>query len=554
MAQVLVDDTNLYGIANAIRTKTGDSSIKYTPPQMPDAILSIPTGSGGGGGPVLLGQTPYKLTEDVDELLLTGSGAITYQVETDTLFNFELENGTTSFAALTYSDGFYNLASASGAANWYNSYIDVTVTGLTVGTTYNFMADTRGITNDGSVETQGHWILYDGDGETLATREALQGAGLFAYPFTAPTTSVRLRWFAATNSTFVAGTSIAHARAFYINKENTTQHTNILVTSGSFTDETTLLAIPSGATITASSTCRVYKVPSGGGGGMPLKDRKVVCFGDSLIGMVRGDTSATAFVASYTGATVYNVGFGGCRMSVHPSHGYAEFCMWALAKAIAENDWTAQDTYASEGSDYFPEQLATLKSIDFNAVDYAVIHYGTNDFGGGVAIGPDSPATDYHTICGALRYSLTKLLTVYPRLRIFVSLPVYRFWTVDGTIVYSDTYTNTQGDTLVQVVEALRSVAEEFNVPVIDNYYGLGINSTNAASYLYDGTHLNGAGRQRFGEYIGSRLLYGGDQEDQGGIDVIPFTATDNGTFTAPSGSAYTPVTVAIQSASGVSF
>lgn len=508
MSNYIANGDDLTAVANAIRTRGGTNEQLVFPSGFVSAINAIPSG-GGSGGTTLLGQTPYKLTEDVDELLLRGDGEVDYQIETDTLFDFDLNNGSTSQAVLTYSDGFYNLKANSGAQNWYNAHLDITVNGLTVGTTYNFMADTRGITNDGSVETQGHWILYDGSGNTLATRDALQGSGLFAYAFTATTTSVRLRWFTATNSTFVAGTSIAHARAFYINKANTTQHTRILVISGSFADETSIAAVPSGATITASPVCSVYKVSGGGGGSgwMPMKDRKIVCFGDSLIGMERGDTSATAFLASYTGATVYNVGFGGCRMSVHPSHGYAEFCMWALAKAIAENDWTPQDTYASDGSDYFPEQLATLKSIDFDDVDYAVIHYGTNDFGGGVAIGPNSAATDYTTICGALRYSLTKLLTAYPRLRIFVSLPVFRFWEVSGSTVYSDTYTNSQNNTLVQVVEALRDVAEEYKIPVIDNYYKLGINSVNANSFLYDGTHLNAVGRQRFGEYIGSNLL-----------------------------------------------
>jgi hypothetical protein len=47
--------------------------------------------------------------------------------------------------------------------------------------------------------------------------------------------------------------------------------------------------------------------------------------------MYRGDTSATSYIEQYTGATVYNVGFGGCRMSTHPSHGYAEFSMYRLA-------------------------------------------------------------------------------------------------------------------------------------------------------------------------------------------------------------------------------
>lgn len=241
----------------------------------------------------------------------------------------------------------------------------------------------------------------------------------------------------------------------------------------------------------------------------PLYGKTVVCFGDSLFGMYRGDDSAPAFVTAETGATVHNVGFGGCRMSVHPTNGYGAFCMWALAKAIAENNWTDQDAQASSGSAYFPEHLALLKSLDFSKVDIAVIHYGTNDFGigTGVAIGADSPATDYNTICGALRYSVEKLLGKYPKLRIYVSLPAYRYWTADGVNTYSDTYTNAQGDTLRDVAEALRTVAAEYNLPVIDSYYGLGINKANASTFLEDGTHHNAVGRERFGRYIGQNLI-----------------------------------------------
>ncbi len=46
MAQVLVTDTNLQNIANAIRTKNGGSNT-YKPGQMAQAILDIPSGSGG---------------------------------------------------------------------------------------------------------------------------------------------------------------------------------------------------------------------------------------------------------------------------------------------------------------------------------------------------------------------------------------------------------------------------------------------------------------------------------------------------------------------------
>lgn len=241
----------------------------------------------------------------------------------------------------------------------------------------------------------------------------------------------------------------------------------------------------------------------------PLDGKTVVCFGDSLFGMYRSADSAPAFVALETGATVHNVGFGGCRMAVHPTSGYGAFSMWALAKAVAENDWTTQDAQASSGDDYFPENLALLKSIDFNDVDIVVIHYGTNDFtsGDGIQIDNESDLDDYNTLCGALRYSIEKLLSAYPELRIYVSLPVYRYWTEGDSTSYAETYRNTNGKTIPEFVEALRSTAEEYNLPVIDGYYGLGINKVNASTFLSDGTHHNRAGRERFGRYIGANLI-----------------------------------------------
>lgn len=260
----------------------------------------------------------------------------------------------------------------------------------------------------------------------------------------------------------------------------------------------------------------------------PLAGETVVCFGDSLFGMYRDDSSTPAQIASKTGATVYNVGFGGCRMSVHPTSGYAEFSMWALAKAISENNWSAQDAAASKGSDYFPDQLEILKGIDFNAVDSILIHYGTNDFAAGVAVDNASDPDDYATLCGALRYSIEKLLGAYPKLKIFVSLPVFRYWTAsDGTVTYSDTYL-ANGKTLPVFVEALRAVALEYNLPVIDGYYGLGINKDNASAFLSDGTHHNADGRKRFGEFIGAHLTSFGQtatKSGEGGSASIEVTA-----------------------------
>ena len=234
-----------------------------------------------------------------------------------------------------------------------------------------------------------------------------------------------------------------------------------------------------------------------------LNGKKVVVFGDSIIGMTRDQTSVPAYAAAYTGATTYNVGFGGCRMSVHPTNGYAAFSMWALADAVSTGTYTTQDAQASSGSDYFPEQLALLKSIDFSAVDMIVIHYGTNDFAANVAIDNAADDDDTTTLCGALRYSLRKLQTAYPKIRIFVSVPIYRKWGNVG----AETYTNSNGKKLWDFCTALAGVAAEFNCPVIDGYKALGINTINDAAFSSDGTHLNDYGRQAFGECIGGNLI-----------------------------------------------
>jgi len=234
-----------------------------------------------------------------------------------------------------------------------------------------------------------------------------------------------------------------------------------------------------------------------------LSNKKIVFFGDSIFGMTRDDTSVAAYTSKFTGATTYNVGFGGCRMSVHPTTGYAAFSMWALADAITTGNFTTQDAQVSSGADYFPQQLALLKSIDFNNIDAIVVHYGTNDFTGNVEIDNSADDDDTTTLCGALRYAIRKIKTTYPKIRIFISLSIYRMWDNTG----AEAYANSQGKKLREFGLAMADVASEFNCPVIDGYKALGVDSYNNAAFSIDGTHLNNYGRQAFGEYIGGCLI-----------------------------------------------
>ena len=349
----------------------------------------------------------------------------------------------------------------------------------------------------------GHYILLDEQENTLVTREAADGKGTNSYPFIATTKTVKLRWYPATNQVFVPGESIAIAECVYLYR-TTNNIDSPAIKTGHFKDKSPALRVKRGSVIDADPPCEVYETDSDQ---IETKKRTVVCFGDSIIGMCRDETSVTNNLSRVTGAEVYNVGFGGCRMSDHPSTGYAEFSMWALAKAISDGSWSAQEQAASQGSEYFSEQLAILKDISFDQVDDVIIHYGTNDFGGSVPIGYDSDSSDHATLCGALRFSIETLRQAYPQLKIYISLPVYRFWVEDDTIIYAETYKNKCGDTLPDAVHAIRKVAEEYDLPVIDGYLGLGVGSENAEMFLMDGTHLNEEGRRLLGELMGEVLL-----------------------------------------------
>jgi lysophospholipase L1-like esterase len=243
---------------------------------------------------------------------------------------------------------------------------------------------------------------------------------------------------------------------------------------------------------------------------LPLNGKKVVNFGDSIFGSYESPTSISAYIGSKTGATVYNVGFGGCRMGWHYDP-WDAFSMYRLADAVSTGDFSRQDQAIINGSgtllSYFSNHLATLKGIDFNTVDYITISYGTNDwFSDDIIL--DSPLNrlEISTYKGALRYSLEKLLSSFPHLKIMILTPIFR--TMQNETDNSDNYAH-KDLYLTDFVQGAIDVAKEYHVPCLDNYYELGFNKFNRWEYFPDddGIHPNVLGRQKIGEKVGSALI-----------------------------------------------
>ena len=463
--------------------------------------VDINISGGSVSGNRLLGQTPFAVTSDAT-IKLVGSGEHTYRIQGKTFADLSSATVTYKNATLTQNEDYIEIAD-TGAPNWYDCYATLAFSGLTVGAKYIFAIKGMGI-DTANLINNGYYLIKNASGAELG-RISQDAAALHSVEFTADTSSINVQCYPANNYYWnTSGHRKARIGDIYINEAaNGTERTDVINKSGTFTDSYALGQVSKGVTITADPTCEVYSVSGGSGEGtaaLPLAGKTVVCFGDSLFGMYTGDTSAPAYVAKRTGATVYNVGFSGCRMSQHPYSSHNPFCMYALATAIASGDWSLQDANAASGSANFPDQLAILKGIDFAEVDAIVTHYGTNDFsagGGGVKIDNADNPKDTATVCGALRYSIETLLNAYPELQIFVSVPAFR----------TDMTANSSGVKLTDYVDAIANTAKEYNLPVIDSYYGLGINQINAPTFLADGVHHNIAGRKRLGYYIGSCMI-----------------------------------------------
>jgi lysophospholipase L1-like esterase len=242
---------------------------------------------------------------------------------------------------------------------------------------------------------------------------------------------------------------------------------------------------------------------------LPKTGKNVVCLGDSIT--ENGDYPVR--LATLTGATVTNCGFGGSRMAFSTGD-YAYLSFHKLADYIASGNYTELTDACARlaGSPVFDDNIAIaarLAGTDWSTVDYLVAAYGTNDYGS-----PDVPLgvvtdTTGATFKGTINYAVNKICTAYPNIKILFVSPIYRSrYDANGDGHDSDTWANTRGNYMLEFVDAMKEMASLNKMPCIDMYRTSGINKYTAATLLSDGLHpTNGAGYQRVAEKVAAGLV-----------------------------------------------
>ena len=218
-----------------------------------------------------------------------------------------------------------------------------------------------------------------------------------------------------------------------------------------------------------------------------------VNMGDSLWtfgASVGGIGTITDYMVALCGGTWHNIATGGTTMASRPGSyagTYDALDFWKIADAIVAGNYTDAKAAAAELTSNF----ANIDNVNWSAVDYVTVAYGTNDLAFGAAIDNESNPLDTATICGALRYGIKAINGKYPNIRFKVLGVVYRS---------ADAVTPAK---IVECNEALRAAAAYVGAEFVDGY---GINAGNSGTFLYDGTHPNANGKARIAETLARNI------------------------------------------------
>ena len=237
--------------------------------------------------------------------------------------------------------------------------------------------------------------------------------------------------------------------------------------------------------------------------GSPLEGKKGVSFGDSL----HEFGNIPEVISEKSGATIYDVSVGGTRLVYHGSvPNYDDFSFVKLVEAIIANNFSLQETahqnMVNSGDDN-TKNFNTLKSINWNEIDFITFMYGTNDYkSNGVIIGETGSTTTKRDINGSLNYVFQNFFTTFPHIKIYALTPIYH---PGGD---SDNTPGSSGLYLYEVSQAIQNKAKEYHTPCLDLYNNSGINQYNANYYISsDGTHPSQEGYEMLGERIAKFLM-----------------------------------------------
>lgn len=242
----------------------------------------------------------------------------------------------------------------------------------------------------------------------------------------------------------------------------------------------------------------IFMIPKGYKESHMLKDKTIVCFGDSIWGLVDDETGIAANVEKMTGATVENYALSGATASNTLGTVYEDKCsMWSLSQIVQ----VLQSNELTED-----KKLNQILDASLEDAQYLILAYGLNDYFNGISIESEDKL-DVNTYAGALRWAVEYFRENYPDLRIVLIGQTYCQFYSYGIVEDDSDTKNPGGGVGTDYVEAVRQIAKEYDLLFINQYEELPINEWNGKLYLEDATHLNEKGRMEYAKIVAEYLL-----------------------------------------------
>ena len=238
--------------------------------------------------------------------------------------------------------------------------------------------------------------------------------------------------------------------------------------------------------------------------------KNAVCFGDSITGCVADmDTNNWCmYLKNATGMNVINQGYWSGRVAYSDDSDAVvnSFAFYKLIDAVISGDWSDQDIiYTTPGYEQHAAQLDKLKQIDFTTIDFLTIALGTNDLASDTPFEISGQPMSVESVNGAFRYSISKLLTNFPKLHIGIMTPIYRFAPSTG----DDYIVNGRG--IQSFVDDYKELGKELHIPVCDMFNDIGVNKYNRVYYWGanggDGLHPIATMKEVMGNKVAGFLL-----------------------------------------------
>lgn len=240
--------------------------------------------------------------------------------------------------------------------------------------------------------------------------------------------------------------------------------------------------------------------------------KRMVCFGDSITGSVeeRDISNWCMYLEEATGIKTVNQGYWSARVaySDDSSDVVNAFAFYRLIDALLTQDFSGQDIiYNTAGYEKHAKQLDKLKTIDLSTIDIISISLGTNDLSSKTPFEIEDEPLSVNSVNGAMRYSISRLLTAYPHLRIIITTPIYRF---TGSLTEGNDYI-IDGRGIKDFVDDYINLGRELHIPVIDLYSEIPVNRYNKDYYFGenggDGLHPNYKMKELMGAKIAGGII-----------------------------------------------